>query len=271
MIVTILTINSIAFFSKYVSIFALKSYFCQIIIKKMKRILPLFILLASLVSCEEDVKFNSPGFQGQKDDAFWRANDARAYLSSSGSITIEGLNQFEEVILGTSSTNVGKYSLGTSNQDNFASYSLTLDGFTQEYATIPVPGQVSGTTLISGGTGYSTSGNVETTGGTGSGLYVATTANDAGVVTKITIVAPGNGYMAGDLITVTGGNLNCRFRVLNVRNSNGEIEITEYDATKMTISGKFKFNASDVTNPISGQVVNFQYGEFYKVPIFPQQ
>ena len=51
----------------------------------------------------------------------------------------------------------------------------------------------------------------------------------------------------------------------------GEIEITEYDATKMTISGKFKFNASDVTNPISGQVVNFQYGEFYKVPIFPQQ
>jgi hypothetical protein len=235
----------------------------------MKRILPLFILLIAFSSCEEDVKFNTPGFQGQKDDTFWRANDARAYVSASGELTIKGLNQFEEVVLGTARTTVGKYSLGTSNPDNFASYKITLDGLSQEFATIAVPGPVSGTTLISGGTGYTTSGNVETTGGSGSGLYVATTVNASGVVTKITIVAPGNGYMAGDLITVTGGNLNCRFRVLNVRNSNGEIEITEFDTNKMTVTGKFKFNAADVVNQIGGQVLNFQYGEFYKVPIFP--
>jgi hypothetical protein len=235
----------------------------------MKRIVSLLILLVAFTSCEEDVKFNNPGFQGQKDGVFWRANDARAYVSASGELTIKGLNQFEEVVLGTVSTNVGKYSLGTTNQDNFASYKLSLDGLTQEFATISVPGPVSGTTLVSGGTGYATAANVETSGGTGSGLYVATTVNASGVVTKVTVVAPGNGYMAGDLITVTGGNLNCRFRVSNVRNSNGEIEITEFDTAKMTVSGKFKFNAASITNQIGGEVVNFQYGEFYKVSIFP--
>lgn len=237
----------------------------------MKRILPLFILLASLVSCEEDIKFNTPGFQGQRNDVFWRAKDARAYISSSGDLTIDGLTQYEKVTLGTTSTNLGKYSLGTTNQSNFASYTLTVDGVSQEFATISVPGPVSSITLASGGTGYTAQSNAETTGGSGSGLSVSTTVNTTGAITKVTIVAPGNGYKAGDLITVVGGNLNGRFRVLNVRNSNGEIEITEYDATKMTVSGKFKFNAANVNSPQSGQVFNFQYGEFYKVPIFPHQ
>ncbi len=236
----------------------------------MKRFLSLFIILIAFSSCEEDIKLNTPGFQVVRNDVLWQANDARAYVSSSGNLTVEGLTQFEQVTLGTNSTNVGKYSLGTSNQSNFAAYTLTLDGTTYEFATIPVPGQVSGTTIVSGGTGYTASTNAETTGGSGSGLSVSTTVNTSGVVTRILVVAPGNGYMPGDLITVTGGNLNCRFRVLNVRNSNGEIEITEYDSAKMTISGKFKFNAVNVNSPLSGQVFNFQYGEFYKVPVFPE-
>ena len=236
----------------------------------MKRFLSLFIILIAFSSCEEDIKLNTPGFQVVRNDVLWQANDARAYVSSSGNLTVEGLTHFEQVTLGTSSTNVGKYSLGTSNQSNFAAYTLTLDGTTYEFATTPVPGQVSGTTIVSGGTGYTASTNAETTGGSGSGLSVSTTVNTSGVVTRILVVAPGNGYMPGDLITVTGGNLNCRFRVLNVRNSNGEIEITEYDSAKMTISGKFKFNAVNVNSPLSGQVFNFQYGEFYKVPVFPE-
>lgn len=249
----------------------------------MKRFLSLFVILIAFSSCEEDIKLNTPGFQVVRNDVLWQANDARAYVSPSGNLTVEGLTQFEQVTLGTSSTNVGKYSLGTSNQSNFAAYTLTIDETTYEFATIPVPGQVSGTTIVSGGTGYSsdctynsTSGSYtcteirETTGGSGSGLMVSVGTNSSGAVNYIRVVAPGNGYMPGDLITVTGGNLNCKFRVLNVRNSNGEIEITEYDSAKMTISGKFKFNAVNVNSPLSGQVFNFQYGEFYKVPIFPE-
>jgi hypothetical protein len=62
--------------------------------------------------------------------------------------------------------------------------------------------------------------------------------------------------------------VNCKFRVLNTQNSNGEIEITKYDNVNMTVTGKFKFNASN-TGAFGNPILNFQYGEFYKVPIFP--
>jgi hypothetical protein len=58
--------------------------------------------------------------------------------------------------------------------------------------------------------------------------------------------------------------------VTNVQNSNGEIQITEYDNVNFTVSGKFKFNAANANNsPFGGPILNFQYGEFYKIPIFP--
>ena len=104
----------------------------------------------------------------------------------------------------------------------------------------------------------------------GSGLSVNIVANASGVVTSVTLASRGNFYVAGDLITVVGGNLNCKFRVQNVQNSNGEIKITEYDNVNMTVSGKFKFNAANANNsPFGGPILNFQYGEFYKIPVFP--
>ena len=91
-----------------------------------------------------------------------------------------------------------------------------------------------------------------------------------GVVTSITISSRGNAYLAGDLVTVAGGNVNCKFRVANVQNSNGEIKITEYDNVNFTVSGKFKFNAANSNaSPFGGPILNFQYGEFYKIPIYP--
>jgi hypothetical protein len=55
-----------------------------------------------------------------------------------------------------------------------------------------------------------------------------------------------------------------------VQNSNGEIKITEYDNVNMTVSGIFKFNAANTNNsPFGGSILNFQYGEFYKIPVFP--
>jgi len=120
------------------------------------------------------------------------------------------------------------------------------------------------------GTGYTDATSVATTGGSGSGLSVNIKANANGGVTEVTLLSRGNGYMAGDIVTITGGNLNSKFRVVNVQNSNGEIEITQFDNVKMTISGKFKFNAvNSNNNPLSADVVNFQSGEFYNVQIYP--
>ncbi len=236
----------------------------------MKRFLPLFIIAIAFASCQEDVKFNNPGFQGLKDDVFWRANDARAYIDASGHLTIEALTAYETLTLNTASANVGTYILGTTNINNFAAYSSTFDGIELEYATIAVPGPVAAIGLVAAGTGYTSGGSVPTTGGTGSGLTLNVVANAAGVVTEITISSRGNGYVAGDLITVVGGNSDCKVRVTNVQNSNGEIKITEYDSENFTVSGPFKFNAANANdNPFGGPILNFQSGEFYKIPIFP--
>jgi hypothetical protein len=234
----------------------------------MKRYLPLLLVILIMSACQEDVKFNTPGFQGLKDDVFWRANEAKAYISSTGKLSIEALTQYEQITLNTSSANVGTYILGTTNINNAASYTSNFNEVVLDYETVAVPGPVSNISLVSGGTGYSSVTSATTTGGAGIGLTVNIVANASGVVTSVNLSSRGNAYMAGDLITVAGGNVNCKFRVLNVQNSNGEIEITKYDNVNNTVSGKFKFNASnlgDIGNPI----LNFQYGEFYKVPIYP--
>ena len=236
----------------------------------MKRFLPLFIIALAFSSCQEDVKFNNPGFQGQLDDVFWRANDARAYVSSTGKLTIEALTEYEKITLRTNSTNPNTYILGTTNSNNTAAYSSNFNDIELEYATIAVPGPVSSVSLQTAGTGYSSSTSVATTGGTGSGLTVNIVANASGAVTSATVSSNGNAYLAGDLITVAGGNVNCKLRVTNVQNSNGQIKITEYDALNFTVSGTFKFNAANSNNsPFGGPILNFQYGEFYKIPIYP--
>ncbi len=236
----------------------------------MKRFLSLIFIAIAMTSCQEDVKFNDPGFQGLKDDVFWHANDTRAYITTSGQLSIEALTEYETLTLNTSSANVGTYVLGTTNTSNSATYSADFNGSELEYATIAVPGPVSEIAMINGGTGYSSGTSIATTGGTGTGLTVNVVAIASGAVTGLTLSSRGNAYTAGDIITVTGGNLNCKFRVVNVQNSNGEIEITEYDSVNMTVSGKFKFNAANANNnPFGGPILNFQYGEFYRIPIFP--
>lgn len=239
-------------------------------IEKMKNFLSLFIVAVAFSSCQEDVKFNNPGFQGLKDDVFWRANDARAYVSTTGKLSIEALTEYETITLNTASSNVGTYVLGTTNVNNSATYSSNFDDIALEYATIAVPGPASSVSLVNGGTGYSSGTSIATTGGAGSGLTVNIVANASGVVTSVAISSRGNAYLAGDLITVAGGNVNCKFRVTNVQNSNGEIKITEYDNVNFTVSGKFKFNAANSNgSPFGGPILNFQYGEFYKIPIYP--
>mgnify|MGYP006207092485 CR=1 FL=1 len=48
----------------------------------------------------------------------------------------------------------------------------------------------------------------------------------------------------------------------------GQIEITEFDSNKGTVSGTFRFNAiNDENNPLGGEILNFNQGVFYKIPV----
>jgi len=89
----------------------------------MKNIFLYSILFLALVSCQDDVKFNSPTFEGQKDNVLWRAVDAKAFLSANGSLTIEAYTRNEKVTLKTNFAAPQTYILGSS-ATNTATYVL---------------------------------------------------------------------------------------------------------------------------------------------------
>ena len=100
----------------------------------MKKLFLSILVLFAIVSCGDEVKFNSPAFEGQKDNVFWRAVDSKAILASNGSLTIEGYTKNEKVTLKTVSKNPQIYFLGTSNS-NTASYVLTDANGTITFST----------------------------------------------------------------------------------------------------------------------------------------
>ena len=99
----------------------------------MKKPTTFIFLLFVFISCQDNVTFNSPSFQGLKDNIFWRAVDSKATLSA-GSITIEGFTSKEKVTLKTASINTGTYILGTGNA-NTATYILTDTNSTLTFST----------------------------------------------------------------------------------------------------------------------------------------
>src|SRR4030095_4732683 len=64
----------------------------------MKKIASLLMLLVAFVSCESDVKFNDPSFQGQKDNYLWRADHTQAVIAD-GNLTIHAFRGLEQVTL----------------------------------------------------------------------------------------------------------------------------------------------------------------------------
>ena len=237
----------------------------------MKKIVSLLVILV-IASCTTDVTTNNPGYQGYRDNVLFRSISSRAYLSASGQLRLEGLAQDETLNLKTVSAAVGTYYLGTTVINNSANYMSKFSNQDLSYATDVVAGAVANIQkpFASLGTGYvSGTGIATTTTGNGVGLTVKLIVNSSGVITDIKISSPGNNYLSGDLITVTGGNGQTKFRVLNVEGSNGEIIIAKNDG--VTVSGTFKFNAvKSQISPFGNDLLNFQYGEFYKIPIFPE-
>jgi hypothetical protein len=88
-----------------------------------KQLLYIFVFFA-FISCTNEVKFNNPSFQGQKDNMFWRAIDSKAILAANGSLIIEAYTRNEKVTFKTTSTIAQTYPLGTSTSKT-ATYVLT--------------------------------------------------------------------------------------------------------------------------------------------------
>jgi hypothetical protein len=93
----------------------------------MKKQILFIVLLFAFISCESDVKFNNPSFEGQKDNVFWRAVDSKAGLAADGSLSVEGYTRNEKLTLKTTSTIAQTYPLGTSTSKT-ATYVLTETG-----------------------------------------------------------------------------------------------------------------------------------------------
>lgn len=100
----------------------------------MKKQLLFIFLLFAFISCTDDVKFNSPSFEGRKDNVFWRAVDSRAILASNGSLSIEAFTRNEKVTLKTTSIVPQTYILGTSTAI-IATYDLREASGTVTFST----------------------------------------------------------------------------------------------------------------------------------------
>ncbi|WP_395044701.1 DUF6252 family protein, partial [Flavobacterium sp.] len=65
----------------------------------MKKLFSLIVILVAFSSCQDEVKFNNPGFQAFRDDVLFKGVDVRAYKSTSGALRIVALALDEEVEL----------------------------------------------------------------------------------------------------------------------------------------------------------------------------
>lgn len=232
----------------------------------MKKLVYLFLILIVFSGCADEVTTNMPGFQAYKDDVLFRGIDVKAYLSSSGHIRIVALAQNETVTLNMPSTDVGYYYPGSTDPENSAEFTANYENNFLTYLTYNADGPILNVNnpMLSGGTAYTQNTFVSTTSlGGGNGLRVNTTVSDSGAVTAVEIADSGSGYEAGDIITVNGGGNNARFKIAS------EIKIT--DNSNGTLTGTFRFQAKNVspTSPFN-QLVSFQYGTFYQIPILPE-
>ena len=100
----------------------------------MKKQFLYLLLFFAFISCSTDVEFNNPAFEGQKDNVFWRAVDAKASISTGGFLTIEAYTRNEVVTLKTTSINPGTYFLEIDNL-NTATYVLDDSGVKNTFMT----------------------------------------------------------------------------------------------------------------------------------------
>lgn len=231
----------------------------------MKKLFSLLVLFFIFSGCTTEVTTNTPGFQAFKDDALWRAIDVKAYLSINGHVRILALAENEQIEINMKSFDIGTYYFASIDDENAAGFSSTRDNTTLNYLTYDINGPILNINnpLLIAGSGYSEGFSVSTTSlGGGSGMTVDTIVDDNGLLSGVLINSPGNNYESGDIITISGGNNNAKFKISSV------IEIT--DNSNGTLSGTFRFTAKNAfPSPLVNELVSFQYGAFYQIPIVP--
>ncbi|CAM3783590.1 DUF6252 domain-containing protein [Flavobacterium cucumis] len=233
----------------------------------MKKAALITILSIFLFSCEEDIQISSPALQAKKDNMFWRSKQTTVSVNSLGQLEITAINGYDEIVMKTAQNSVGTYLFGTTNTDNFVTYTLdktqTEDNIDEVYDSRDVLGPVNSVSNpLSNGLDYINESIVQTTtSGTGSGLRLKVTTNSNGSVSTVEIVARGVGYKSGDIVYLVGGNNNAAVQVVNVQQSNGKIVIEKIENGFYT--GSFNFN---VVND-EGEIITFSEGIFYRVPL----
>ncbi|AWG20486.1 hypothetical protein FFWV33_02550 [Flavobacterium faecale] len=100
----------------------------------MKKIFLLIVISLAFISCEENVQFNNPSFQGLKDNVFWRSITTTATVNASSELTITAYTTKEKIILQTPNTALTTYFLGE-DDFNTASYQIDEEPNTTLYTT----------------------------------------------------------------------------------------------------------------------------------------
>jgi hypothetical protein len=91
--------------------------------------------MLALISCSDEVQFNTPGFQGNKNYNLWRATYYNGTTDENGKLTISAGNNNEAMTFILTSSNTGRYVLS----DMSASRANFIDFEEISYSTANTP------------------------------------------------------------------------------------------------------------------------------------
>ena len=78
----------------------------------MKKISVLIIVILSVLSCSDEIKFNTPAIQGKKDGNLWRATFFEIRYNDGGRLEITGANSNERVVFTVPNIELDRYRFG---------------------------------------------------------------------------------------------------------------------------------------------------------------
>ena len=102
----------------------------------MKKVFVFILAIFSFLSCSDEIRFNSPAMQANKQNELWRSDFFAADIDNGGFI-IEGRNAGETIQLITTSDTPGTFDLGLES-DNVAIF-VAADGTTYSTKNAPDP------------------------------------------------------------------------------------------------------------------------------------
>ena len=131
--------------------------------------------------------------------------------------------------------------------------STKVGGHSYGVIKIEYIGKVNTFTQLTAGTGYISSLNISTTGGSGTGLTFDIIDNGSGGILSAVINQPGTGYRVGDTITISGGS-GATIKITDVIQSNlnnyDEIRIYHPNGTQIDSIGKYDLIVATQAYPL---------------------